>query len=72
MWAGTALYKKSDVTRGLPIGILLYPLAVLGLVLVFPYRLDIVAAAWGIMAAGDGFATLVGTTVRTHTAAVES
>ena len=32
----------------------------LGLVLVFPYRLDIVAAAWGIMAAGDGFATLVG------------
>jgi uncharacterized protein (TIGR00297 family) len=54
------LYRESEVTRGLPIGILLYPLAVLGLVLVFPYRLDIVAAAWGIMAAGDGFATLVG------------
>lgn len=58
--SGHGLYRESDVTRGLPIGILLYPLAVLGLVLVFPYRLDIVAAAWGIMAAGDGFATLVG------------
>ncbi len=57
---GHGLYRESEVTRGLPMGILLYPLAVLGLVLVFPYRLDIVAAAWGIMAAGDGFATLVG------------
>jgi uncharacterized protein (TIGR00297 family) len=57
---GHRLYRASDVTHGLPVGILLYPLAVLGLVLVFPYRLDIVAAAWGIMAAGDGFATLVG------------
>jgi uncharacterized protein (TIGR00297 family) len=57
---GRRLYRASDTTRGLPIGILLYPLAVLGLVLVFPYRLDIVAAAWGVLAAGDGFATLVG------------
>lgn len=57
---GRGLYRESDMTRGLPIGILLYPLAVLGLVLVFPDRLDIVAAAWGIMAAGDGFATIAG------------
>jgi uncharacterized protein (TIGR00297 family) len=57
---GRRLYRESDITRGLPLGILLYPLAVLVLILVFPYRLDIVAAAWGIMAAGDGSATLVG------------
>jgi uncharacterized protein (TIGR00297 family) len=41
-------------------GIRFYPLAVLALVLAFPSRLDIVAAAWAIMAAGDGCATLVG------------
>jgi uncharacterized protein (TIGR00297 family) len=57
---GPRLYRDADVTRGLPIGILFYPLSVLFLVLLFPYRLDIVAAAWGIMAAGDGFATIAG------------
>ncbi|MGH9313929.1 MAG: DUF92 domain-containing protein, partial [Vicinamibacterales bacterium] len=57
---GRRLYRQEDVRRGAPIGILLYPLSVLLLVLVFPNRLDIVAAAWGVMAAGDGFATIVG------------
>jgi uncharacterized protein (TIGR00297 family) len=57
---GRGLYRESDTARGVPIGILIYPLSVLLLILVFPYRLDIVAAAWGILAAGDGFATLVG------------
>jgi uncharacterized protein (TIGR00297 family) len=42
-------------------GVLFYPLSVLFLVLSFPGRLDIVAAAWGIMAFGDGSATLAGT-----------
>lgn len=41
-------------------GIVYYPLAVLLLVLLFPTRLDIVAAAWGILAVGDGIATLAG------------
>ena len=41
-------------------GELYYPLSVLALILVFRERLDIVAAAWGVMAFGDGFATLVG------------
>ena len=41
-------------------GIVFYPLAVLGLVLVFRERLDIAAAAWGILAAGDGVGGLVG------------
>ena len=45
-------------------GIVLYPTAVLALVLCFPTRPEIVAATWGILAAGDGFATLVGVHVR--------
>jgi uncharacterized protein (TIGR00297 family) len=57
---GRQLYRPADQARGFPLGILLYPLSVLLLTLVFPSRLDIVAAAWGILACGDGAATLVG------------
>ena len=53
------LYRPAD--RGSRLhGIIYYPLAVLLLLLLFPRRLDIVAAAWGILAAGDGCATLAG------------
>ncbi len=41
-------------------GIVLYPAAVLLLIGILPGRPDIVAAAWGVLAAGDGMATLVG------------
>lgn len=41
-------------------GIVFYPTSVLLLLLLIPSRPDIVAAAWGIMAAGDGAATLIG------------
>ena len=41
-------------------GIVLYPISVLLLVLVFPTRLDIAAAAWAILAVGDGMATIAG------------
>jgi dolichol kinase/uncharacterized membrane protein len=44
-------------------GVLFYPLSILALVLIFRERLDIVAAAWAVMAFGDGAATLVGTRV---------
>jgi len=62
---GRRLYRPVDEARGFPLGILLYPLSVLVLVLAFPSRLDIVAAAWGILAFGDGAATLVGRRVTT-------
>jgi uncharacterized protein (TIGR00297 family) len=61
---GTRLYRATEHTRGYSAGMLLYPLAVLLLFLIFPARLDIVAAAWGILAAGDGMATIVGTHTR--------
>jgi uncharacterized protein (TIGR00297 family) len=57
---GRNLYRPIDHARGFPLGIVLYPLAVLLLVLIFEARLDIVAAAWAVLAFGDGFATLVG------------
>jgi len=57
---GRRLYRPVDHARGFPIGIVLYPLAVLLLVVAFSTRLDIAAAAWGILAFGDGAATLIG------------
>jgi uncharacterized protein (TIGR00297 family) len=57
---GRALYRPIDALRGFPLGILLYPLAVLLLILVFPQRPDITAAAWAILAVGDSLATIVG------------
>lgn len=58
------VFRPGDRDRLWTTGIVLYPLAVLGVILFFRERLDLAAAAWGILAAGDGMATLVGTTVR--------
>jgi uncharacterized protein (TIGR00297 family) len=57
------VFRPGDLERPWTSGIVIYPLAVLGLILVFRQRLDLAAAAWGILAAGDGMATLVGTAV---------
>lgn len=65
--AGTTLSRPVDKARGYVLGILLYPLAVLLLILAFPRRPDIAAAAWGILACGDGAATLVGRAVGRRT-----
>ena len=56
---GPSLYRPGDRERGVH-GIVFYPFAVLMLLLVFPTRPDIVAGAWGILALGDGIATLAG------------
>ena len=56
----TGVFRPGDLDAPLKSGIVIYPLAVLALVLAFPARPDIAAAAWGVLAAGDGFATLVG------------
>src|SRR5437016_206077 len=46
--------------RGWDAGIVLYPAAVLALILIFNWHIEIAAVAWVIMAFGDGFATLTG------------
>jgi uncharacterized protein (TIGR00297 family) len=57
---GVRLFRPGERLQRLTSGIVLYPLSIVGLLLVFPARLDIVASAWGILAAGDGMATIVG------------
>jgi uncharacterized protein (TIGR00297 family) len=57
---GRAIYRPADRQRPFAQGVVFYPLAVLLLVLVFPHRPDIAAAAWGILAAGDGMSCLLG------------
>jgi uncharacterized protein (TIGR00297 family) len=57
---GRAIFRPDDMRSGVPAGILYYPLSVLLLILCFRTRLDIAAAAWAILAVGDGMATLVG------------
>ena len=57
---GRGMWRSPDVERGYPVGILAYPLAVLALVLLFRDRLWMAAAGWGILAVGDGMASLVG------------
>lgn len=61
--ASARVFRAGDLDRPWSSGIVLYPIAVLGLVLIFRERLDLAAAAWGVLAAGDGAATLAGTTV---------
>jgi uncharacterized protein (TIGR00297 family) len=55
---GHPLVRDSDPR--LPTSALCYALAVLLLVVTFPTRPDLAGCAWGILAGGDGAATLVG------------
>lgn len=57
---GKGMWRGADVARGYPVGILAYPLAVLGFILVFRDQPWMAAAGWGILAVGDGMASLVG------------
>jgi uncharacterized protein (TIGR00297 family) len=57
---GASLHRPDDGAAGGRLGIVFYPLSVLLLILAFPRRPDVVAAAWAILALGDGAATLVG------------
>ena len=58
-----SLLRDAEVGRGYSPGIALYPVAVLALVLVFRDRLELAAAAWALLAFGDGMATVAGVTL---------
>jgi uncharacterized protein (TIGR00297 family) len=57
---GSRLYRPAELGRGPATGIVIYPAAVLALIVLFPKRPDVAASAWGILAIGDGMATIVG------------
>lgn len=54
------LYRPVEARQRFFSGITLYPVAVLLLLVALPDRRDIVAAAWGVLAFGDGMATIAG------------
>src|SRR6185295_18844009 len=58
---GHKLLREGE--RGKSIGILLYPVSVFLLILVFHRRLEVAAAGWGLLAFGDGMASVVGLTL---------
>jgi uncharacterized protein (TIGR00297 family) len=58
--AGDRLYRPDESARKYYSGITLYHVSILMLLFALPDRRDIVAAAWGVLAFGDGTATLVG------------
>jgi uncharacterized protein (TIGR00297 family) len=57
---GRRLWRDAEHAAGGALGIVLYPATVLLLILVFWRRLEVAAAAWGILAFGDGMATVAG------------
>ena len=61
---GRGLWRDAEHGAGYPLGILLYPLSVLALVLVFRRDLWMVAAIWGVLALGDGMASILGQAMR--------
>jgi uncharacterized protein (TIGR00297 family) len=57
---GKRLWREAEHQAGGSLGIVLYPLTVVLLILIFYRRLEVAAAAWGILAFGDGMATVFG------------
>ena len=60
---GRRLWREAEHGAGYPLGILLYPLAVLFVVLLFRHELWMAAAIWGVLALGDGMASILGQAV---------
>ncbi|MEA2337767.1 MAG: hypothetical protein QOE82_1774 [Thermoanaerobaculia bacterium] len=52
--------RVSRHARGWDVGIVLYPFAVMVLVIVFNWHIEIAAVAWALLAFGDGFGTVIG------------
>lgn len=57
---GKVLWRREEEERGRSLGILLYPAAVLALILLYWNRLEVAAGVWAILAFGDGMASVVG------------
>lgn len=60
---GRRLLREHERDRGFSFGIALYPAVVLAAIVVFHDRLELAAAIWGLLAFGDGMATIAGVLV---------
>jgi uncharacterized protein (TIGR00297 family) len=60
---GRALLRPGERARGSSRGVIAYPAALLGVFLIFQSRLELAAGVWGLLAVGDGMATLCGLAV---------
>ena len=59
-FSGLGLWRREEGWNGRVSGIVLYPLTVLLLLLIFSHRPEVAAAGWGLLAFGDGAASLAG------------
>lgn len=59
-----SLLRPGEKSNNFSLGIALYPAAVLTLLIVFRNRLELAAATWGLIAFGDGMASLTGITLQ--------
>ncbi len=57
---GRALWRAHETARGQSLGIVLYPAAVLVLILAFWNHLEVATGVWAILAFGDGMASIFG------------
>ena len=55
-----ALLRDDERESGYSVGIVIYPAVVLVLIAVFRNRMELAAACWGLLAVGDGMATVFG------------
>jgi len=61
-----ALLERPAIQMSGWTGLNLYPLSVLTLILIFRHHLEVAAAAWALMALGDGAAAVAGQTLRSR------
>ena len=54
----------SSAENGMWMGIILYPISVLALILIYRHHMEVAAAAWALMALGDGAAGLAGESIK--------
>jgi len=57
------LLRAGEAQSGFSWGIALYPAVVLAVIVVFQRRMELAAAVWGLLAFGDGMATVTGVLV---------
>lgn len=67
LYGGRKIFRGAAAERGLDVGIVLYPASVLALTVLFARHPPVIAAAWGLLAFGDGMATIIGLWLGRHT-----